>query len=583
LENVHVKASPDWLKNRLLSVGIRPVNNVVDITQFVMLETGHPLHAFDSDEIKGRKVIIKTLPKNTLFKTLDDKEIKLHEEDLMICNEEEGMCIAGVFGGKNSGIKETTKNVFLESAYFNPVSIRKTAKRHGLKTDAAFRYERGCDVNMTVYAIQRAVKLMADLADAVITSDVMDEYPTIIEPIVLPLSIDEVAKVAGKKIDKETVSSILRNLNFENSSISEQTLSVSVPLNKHDITRPIDLIEEILRIYGYNNIEIPAEIQYFPHSKQEPVLRKLQQKVSTYLANNGFCEMINNSLSKREYTSIFDFSDETERIDLVNPLNSELNAMRQTLLLSGLETIVRNLNNKNNNLKLFEFGKTYHLVNKEITDVIQRYSEKEKLSLFIVGKNHEENWIEAPKELDFFFLKNFVENILQQAGILFSTQTSSTEKETALLNTLFYTVSDQRIAKIGEINPQILKHFDIKKTIYYAEIEMPVLFSEYLKNKTLYIPIATTPSVKRDLALVIDKDVTYQKLEETVNQFGSRYIKKVSLFDVYEGDKLPEGKRQYALNFVLQHPDKTMTEEEINKIMDKLVGAFERECNAKLR
>jgi len=583
LEDLVIKESPEWLKNRLLSIGVRPINNVVDVTQYVMFETGHPLHAFDSDKIEGRKVIVKTLPKDTIFKTLDDRELKLHEDDLMICNAKKGMCIAGVYGGKDSGITENSKNVFLESAYFNPVSVRKTAKRHGLKTDAAFRYERGADVNMTVYALQRAAKLLVELANAVIASDVIDEYPTTIDPVVLPLSVEEVKKVAGKKIDLEIISSILLNLGFENSAISANKLSVTIPPNKHDIMRPIDLIEEVLRIYGYNNIETPDEIRYFQHSKPELTLRKFQQTISNYLANNGFCEMMNNSISKSEYASIFDFIDENERVDLVNPLSSELNAMRQSMLLPGLETIEKNLNNKNNNLKLFEFGKTYHFVNIDVTDVLQRYSEREKLSLFVTGKTHEENWMEQTKELDLFFLKNYLENILNKSGISFQTQTVPLEKETMLLNTLSYFNEEQPIATIGEVSPQVLKYFDIKKQIYYAEIEVTQLFSAYLNHKTFFTPVVTIPAVKRDLALVVDKSVTYQQLEKVATQFGSRHIRKVSLFDVYEGDKLPEGKKQYALNFVLQHPEKTMTDEEINKIMNKLTGAFERECGAILR
>jgi phenylalanyl-tRNA synthetase beta chain len=585
LEDVEVKESPDWLKSRLLSVGVRPVNNVVDITQFVMLETGHPLHAFDSDKIEGRKVIIKTLPKDTVFITLDDKEIKLNEEDLMICDEKKGMCIAGVYGGKNSGITPDTKNVFLESAYFNPISVRKTAKRHGLKTDAAFRFERGCDVTMTIYAIRRATQLLMELAGAVVASEVIDEYPTVIEPLVILLSIEDVAKITGKCIDLQTVSAILLNLGFENAIISENKLSVTVPLNKHDVTRPIDLVEEVLRIYGYNNIEISNEIRYFQHSKPEPTLQKLQKTVSTYLADNGFFEMMNNSLSKGEYASIFDYIDENERVNLANPLSSELNAMRQTLLFSGLETIAHNLNNKNNNLKLFEFGKSYHLVNKEAKDVLQRYAEKEWLSLFVTGKTHEENWIEEPKDLDFFFLKNYLENVLCKCGItqcIASLQTGN-ENDTTFIDTLFYIINEQSIAKIAQIHPKILKYFDIKKTLYYAEVNVELLFTEYLKSKTLFTPIATMPSVKRDLALVVDKSVTYQQLEKIATQFGSRHIKKISLFDVYEGDKLPEGKKQYALNFVLQHPEKTMTDEEINKIMNKLVAALEKECGATLR
>jgi phenylalanyl-tRNA synthetase beta chain len=580
---VEIKDSPDWLQNRLRSVGVRPINNVVDITQFVMLETGHPLHAFDSDKIDGRKVIVKTLPHNTLFKTLDDREIALHEEDLMICSATTGMCIAGVYGGKDSGITDVTKNVFLESAYFNPVFIRKTSKRHGLKTDAAFRFERGCDINMTPYAIRRATQLFVELTNAVVASETIDEYPSTKERLIIPLNIEEVANVAGKKIDLQTVSAILLNLGFENNTISENKLSVTVPLNKHDITRPIDLIEEVLRIYGFNNIETTNEIRYFPHSNPVQTPQKFQKTISTFLADNGFCEMINNSLTKGEYASAFNDIDENEKVNLVNPLSSELNALRQTLLFSGLETIAHNLNNKNNNLKLFEFGKSYHLANKEATDVLQRFSEKETLVLFVTGKTHEENWIESPKDLDFFYLKNFLENILQKSGITCNAQIFLNENETELTNTLIYINNEQSVAKIGEVSSKILKYFDIKKRIFYAEIEVPILFAEYLKKKMLYAPIAVTPSVKRDLALVVNKEVTYQQLEKVATQFGSRHIKKVSLFDVYEGDKLSEGKKQYALNFVLQHPDKTMTDEEINKIMDKLTSAFERECGATLR
>jgi phenylalanyl-tRNA synthetase beta chain len=584
LEDVTVKESPEWLKNRLLSVGVRPVNNVVDITQFVMLETGHPLHAFDSDKIEGRKVIIKTLPANTPFVTLDDRELKLHEDDLMICNEKNGMCIAGVYGGKDSGIKDTTKNVFLESAYFNPVSVRKTAKRHGLKTDAAFRFERGCDVTMTIYALRRATKLLVKLANAVVASEVIDEYPTTVDPLVILLSIEDVANVAGKHIDLQIVSSILLNLGFETTSISENKLSVTVPHNKHDITRPIDLIEEVLRIYGLNNIEIPVEMRYFNHSKQEPTLQKFQKTISTFLANNGFCEMMNNSLTKGEYASTFSFINENERINLVNPLSSELNAMRQTLLFSGLETIAHNLNNKNNNLKLFEFGKTYRLVNEEATDVMQRYAEKECLTLFVTGKTHDENWIEPPKDLDFFFLKNYLENVLNIAGVrAWHTTPQPTENDTTFMDALVYIFNDQPIAQIAQIHPKTLKYFDIKKPVFYAEINVTPLFAEFLNIKTLFTPIYTTPSVKRDLALVVEKTITYQQLENIAKQFGSRHIQKISLFDVYEGDKLPEGKKQYALNFVLQHPEKTMTDEDINKIMGKLLSAFERECGATLR
>jgi len=383
------------------------------------------------------------------------------------------------------------------------------------------------------------------------------------------------------------ISSILLNLGFENKFLSESKISVTIPPNKHDVTRAIDLIEEVLRIYGFNNIETSDEIRYYQHSKPEPTLRKLQKNLSIYLADNGFLEMLNNSITNGAYATTFDFMDSNERVDLVNPLNSELNAMRQTLLLAGLETIARNLNNKNNNLKLFEFGKTYHLVNKEATDVLQRFCEKEKLSVFVTGKTHEDSWIEPNKEMDFFFLKNFVDNILRKCGVdAADTQLIASlpnEPVSPLVDTLYYMKNDKCVAQMGQVVSNVLKYFDIKKPVFYAEIDMAMLFDEYLNVKTLYSPIATPPSVKRDLALVVDKNVTYQQLQKVTAQFGSRHIKKISLFDVYEGDKLPKDKKQYALNFVLQHPDKTLTDEEINKIMSKLQVAFERECGATLR
>jgi phenylalanyl-tRNA synthetase beta chain len=411
---------------------------------------------------------------------------------------------------------------------------------------------------------------------------VIDEYPTAIEPRVIPLAVYDVEKMAGKRIDKQTISSILLNLGFENSAMSEEKLSVTIPHNKHDIKRPVDLIEEVLRIYGFNNIDTSSEIKYLPHSKPYPTILQFQKKISTYLADNGFIEMMNNSITRGEYASIYDFLDETERVDLVNPLNSELNALRQSMLLSGLETIELNLNNKNNNLKLFEFGKTYHIVNKEDANPLQRFSEREKLALFVTGKTSEDNWIEPSQDLDFFFIKNYVENILHKSGVSFTPV--QCVAETPLNNGLFYLIKDNYVlAKAGQIEPKILKYFGIKKSVYYAVIDIIPLFEAELENKMAYTRIATHPSVKRDLALVVDKHITYQQLEKVATQLGSRHIKKVSLFDVYEGDKLPKGKKQYALNFVLQHPDKTMTDAEINKIMGKLVSAFEKGCGASLR
>lgn len=583
-ENITVTDSPEWLQNRLKSIGIRPVNNIVDITQFVMFEIGQPLHAFDSDYIKGNHVIIKNLPSETPFITLDGNEIKLHEEDLMICNQEEGMCIAGVYGGLHSGVTEKTKNIFLESAYFNPVSVRKTSKRHSLKTDAAFRFERGCDPDVTVYAIKRAANLIQEIAGGTLVSEIIDVYPTEIEKPTISISVAEVEKLIGKHIEINTISNILLSLGFEIHHVDVDQLLVTVPLNKTDITRPVDLIEDILRIYGYNNVEIPETLQYIPNSKLDSSQSKLQKSLSLYLSNIGFNEIMNNSITTKNYSEIFDFIDETERIDLVNPLSSDLNAMRQSLLFSGLETIFRNSNTRNTNLQLFEFGRTYHIRTGSTKgdDVKKRYCEKESLSIFLTGERTENSWNQSSVEVDFFMLKNVVHNILSK--INFPTDAIVSRQGSALfLEHLIYSVDNNDLVQFGQVHPKILKQFDIKKPVFYAEINFELLYSLSKLNKVLYKAIPAYPTVKRDLALVVDKAVTYATLESIAYKFGTSKLKKVTLFDVYEGEKIEQGKKSYALNFVLQHEEKTLTEEDITKTMNKLIAAFERECGAKLR
>lgn len=584
-ENITVADSPEWLQNRLKSIGIRPVNNIVDITQYIMFEIGQPLHAFDSDYITGNQVIIKNLPSETPFVTLEGNEIKLHEEDLMICNQKEGMCIAGVYGGLHSGVTEKSKNIFLESAYFNPVSVRKTSKRHSLKTDAAFRFERGCDPDITLYAIKRAANLIQEIAGGSLVSEIIDVYPSEIEKPSISLSVTEVEKLIGKSIEMNTISSILLSLGFEIAHIAEDQLLVTVPLNKTDITRPIDLIEDILRIYGYNNVEIPELLQYVPHIKQEQSLAKLQKSLSLLLTGNGFFEIMNNSITTSRYADSFDFINENERIDLVNPLSSDLNAMRQSLLFSGLETIIRNLNNRNNNLKLFEFGKTYHLnpEHKNDSDVTVRYSEKEMLSIFTTGEIMESSWNKTAVDVDFFYLKNVIHNILSKTNFPVEQLQSKISESSMFLEHLVYTIQDQVLVQFGQVHPKILKQFDIKKPVFYGEIDSKILFTSIQNRVVQYKPIPSFPSVKRDLALVVDKTISYQKLEEIAYKYGSSKLKKVSLFDVYEGEKMEEGKKSYALNFILQHDEKTLTEEEISKTMNKLITAFERECGAKLR
>lgn len=586
-DNVKVGDSPAWLQTKLNSVGIRPINNVVDITQFIMLELGQPMHAFDADKIKGNKVIVKNLPEGTPFVTLDGNEVKLSENDLMICNAEEGMCIAGVYGGLHSGITADTTRVFLESAYFNPVSIRKTAKRHGLKTDASFRYERGCDPDITVYAIKRAAELIQELTGASVISDVVDYYPTKIEPCQVTLLYSDVNKVAGKVIDKQIVSKILLLLGMEVQTSGEDQLLVTVPLNKADVTRPIDLIEEILRIYGYNNIEIPDVISYrIAAGDNVDMAYQQQMTISTYLADNGFFEVMNNSLTKYEYAEHFNFINENEAVKLLNPLSSELNAMRQTLLFHGLENVERNVNNKNANLRLFEFGKTYHLntTADKSEDVVTRYQEKNEMVMFVTGKDAEDSWNRKAQDLDLFYLRNMVENVLRKVNFPMDKLTLATDGDMRMFcDKVDYRCGDDTVVSVGLLSPAVLKFFGLKRQVYYAEFNLAVLQACTVGQQVKYQQINTFPAVKRDLALVVDSNVTYDALEKIGFKYGSKLVKSISLFDVYEGDKVEEGKKSYALNFVLQNPNKTLTDEEINKVMNKLISAYEREMGAKLR
>ncbi|MBR5920369.1 MAG: phenylalanine--tRNA ligase subunit beta [Bacteroidales bacterium] len=587
LEGINVKESPEWLQTKLKSVGVRPINNIVDITQFIMLEYGQPMHAFDADKIEGNKVIVKNLPEGTPFVTLDGNEVKLSAADLMICNEKEGMCIAGVYGGLHSGITANTTRLFLESAYFNPVSIRKTAKRHGLKTDASFRYERGCDPTITVYALKRAVELVMDLAGGYPVMDIVDRYPNIIAPCQITLYYDEVNQVAGKVIEKKTVTRILELLDMEVKPVGEDKVIVTVPQNKVDVTRPIDLIEEILRIYGYNNIEIPTTLNYdMSCLRQNDGAYQMQISISKYLADNGFYEVMNNSLTKAEYAEKFDFLDERETVKLLNPLSSELNAMRQTLLFSGLENVARNVNNKAADLRIFEFGKTYHFNPQTVVgdDVTIRYQEKEMMSMFVTGKLGEDDWSGKAAEADFFYLRNMIDNFLQKINFPMEKMTLVTDDEPRMFaQHVAYRVGELTPVRVGVLRKDILRAFDIKKSVYYAEIEVKTL-NELIQGRAVsFQPINTFPAVRRDLALVVDKTVNYDTLEKIARKYASKLLKQVSLFDVYEGSRVGEGQKSYALNFVLQSADKTLTDEEINKVMNKLISAYEREIGAKLR
>jgi phenylalanyl-tRNA synthetase beta chain len=586
IDDIKVQESPEWLQTKLRSVGVRPINNIVDITQYIMLELGQPMHAFDADKIEGDKVIVKNLPEGTPFVTLDGNEVKLSANDLMICNEKEGMCIAGVYGGLHSGITETTTRLFLESAYFNPVSIRKTAKRHGLKTDASFRYERGCDPSITVYALKRAVELVLELAGGYPVMNILDRYPNEIEPAQITLYYEDVNQVAGKVIEKQTITKILVLLDMEVKPAGDDKLIVTVPQNKADVTRPIDLIEEILRIYGYNNIEIPTTLTYdMSCLRQNDNCYQMQTTISKYLADNGFFEVMNNSLTKAEYAQRFDFLDERETVKLLNPLSSELNAMRQSLLFCGLENVSRNVNNKTADLRLFEFGKTYRLNPQSVVgdDVTVRYQERDMMSLFVTGKLGDDNWEGKSADADFFHLRNMIDNFLVKINFPMEKIQLVTDTEPKMFaQHVSYKVGDATPIHVGILRADILRYFDLKKPVYYAEIDVEAV-NALRKNAVNYTPINPYPAVRRDLALVVDKDVTYDTLEKIGYKYASKLLKQVNLFDVFEGAALGDGKKSYALNFVLQSADRTLTDEEINKTMNKLVAAYEREVGAKLR
>ena len=587
LEGIKVQESPEWLQTKLKSVGVRPINNIVDITQFIMLELGQPMHAFDADKIEGNKVIVKNLPEGTPFVTLDGNEVKLSADDLMICNEKEGMCIAGVYGGLHSGITENTTRLFLESAYFNPVSIRKTAKRHGLRTDASFRYERGCDPSVTVYALKRAVELVMELAGGYPVMDIVDRYPVEIEPAQITLFYDQVNRVAGKVIDKQVITNILMLLDMEVKPVGEEKIMVTVPLNKADVTRPIDLIEEILRIYGYNNIEIPTTLSYdMSCLRQNESSYQMQMTISKYLADNGFYEVMNNSLSRAEYAQQYDFLNENETVKLLNPLSSELNAMRQTLLFSGLENVSRNVNNKAADLRLFEFGKTYHFNPQTAAgdDVTVRYQERIMMSMFVTGKLGEDNWEGKAAAADFFYLRNMIDNFLERINFPMEKVQLVTDSEPRMFaQHVSYKVGDQMPVHVGVLRGDILRDFDLKKPVYYAEIDVMMLNGLVNPRPVEYQTINTFPAVRRDLALVVEKSVSYDTLEKIGYKYASKLLKQINLFDVYEGAGVGEGMKSYALNFVLQSADKTLTDEEITKVMNKLISAYEREVGAKLR
>jgi phenylalanyl-tRNA synthetase beta chain len=572
--DVEVKDSPEWIQNRLKSIGITPKNNIVDITNYVLHELGQPLHAFDASKIKGNKVIVKTLAQGTKFTTLDEVERELHSEDIMICDAESNpLCIAGVFGGINSGVSEKTTSIFLESAYFNPVSIRKTAKRHALNTDASFRFERGIDINFTEYALKRAALLIEEYAGGKVASDVMDFYPEKIEDFQVFLSYESAFRLIGQEIDKETIKNILASLEIKISSETEGGLGLTIPSYRVDVQREADIIEEILRVYGYNNIKFSHKLNTSISFNSNKDI-SLENIVANQLTTLGFNETMANSLTKEEYSSFSENLKSEFNVTMLNPLSNDLKVMRQSLLFSGLESISYNLNRKNNSLKLYEFGKTYHKYEKG-------YQEDKHLTIFVSGARTKDTWTSLTQNSEFFYLKGIVMSILERIGV--TNIKTSPVKSDVFSEGIVLSLGKNKLVEFGVIKKKILKEFGIKQEVLFADFDWTSILSISGKKKIKVSMLPKFPSVKRDLALLLDQKITFKEIYDLAFQSERNLLKDVGLFDVYQGDKLPEGKKSYAVSFVLQDNNKTLEDRQIDKIMQKLQQSFEKNLGAVLR
>ena len=574
ISDVKVKPSPSWLQNRLKAIGLTPKNNIVDVTNYVLHELGQPLHAFDASKIKGNKVIVKTLPAGTKFTTLDDVERTLHEEDLMICHADGPMCIAGVFGGKDSGVTENTQSIFLESAYFNPVSIRKTAKRHTLSTDASFRFERGVDPSITEYALKRAALLIQEVAGGEITSDIVDFYPKKIEDFQVFLNFDKTAKIIGEEIPKDTIKKILVSLDIKINTISDAGIGLSIPPYRVDVQREIDVIEEILRVYGYNNIKFSQKLNATISNSSRTEEFKVQNVIANQLCSLGFNEMMANSLTSPEYTKLSELIKCEFNVMMLNPLSSDLSAMRQSMLFSGLEAISYNINRRNSDLKFFEFGKTYH-------KLPSGYEENKHLTMFVTGNTTKETWNQATAKSDFFLFKGYVNTVLSRLGLDAKITTLPLEMD-LLSEGVSLVIGKETIVEFGTVKKNILKHFDIKQEVFYADFDWNRI-QKYVSNKIKFTDIPKYPEVRRDLSLLLDESVTFENIYAIAKQTEKALLKEVNLFDVYQGKNLPEGKKSYAVSFTIQDNSKTLTDTQIEKIMSKLQGNFEKQLGASLR
>ena len=572
--DVEVKDSPEWIQNRLKSIGLSPKNNIVDITNYVLHELGQPLHAFDAEKIEGNKVVVKTLESGTKFTTLDGIERELHSEDIMICDAASNpLCIAGVFGGINSGVTEKTTSIFLESAYFNPVSIRKTAKRHALNTDASFRFERGIDINFTKYALKHAAILIKEYSNGKIASDVMDFYPEKMDDFQVFLSYDNAFRLIGQELDKETIKNILASLEIKISSETEAGLGLTIPSFRVDVQREADIIEEILRVYGYNNIKfshkLNSSISF--NSNKDTIVENV---VANHLTSLGFNETMANSLTKEDYISFSENLKTEFNVSMLNPLSNDLKVLRQSLLFSGLESISYNLNRKNNSLKLYEFGKTYHKYE-------HGYQEDKHLTIFISGARTKDTWTIPSQNSDFFYLKGIIISILDRIGI--SNLKTSPIKSDVFSEGIVFSLGKKKLVEFGIVTKQIRKEFGIKQEVLFADFDWSTILSISGNKKIKVSNLTKFPSVKRDLALLLDEKITFKEIYDLAFQSERNLLKDVDLFDVYQGEKLPEGKKSYAVSFVLQDKNKTLEDRQIDKIMLKLQQSFENNLEAVLR
>lgn len=584
ISNVQVQESPGWLKNRLRAIGLSPINNIVDISNYVLHECGQPLHAFDADKIAGQQVIIKNLPEKTRFITLDRQERELSASDLMICDTEKALCIAGVFGGAESGVTEQSRNVFLESACFRSVSVRKTARRHDLNTDASFRFERGSDPHITVWALKRAAMLIREIAGGLISSEIVDEYPREIKNLQIDVSYDNITRLTGKEIDRKLINKILESLDIHIIKTSNNIITCEVPAYRVDVTREADIIEEILRIYGYNNIEIPDKVNSTLSFFERPDKEKVVNTISDMLSGAGFTEIMSNSLNPSGwYRESPDFNDES-LVLLANPLSTDLDCMRQSMLFGGLNAVSRNINRQNTDLRFYEFGTSYFRnKHQDSTSPLNNYNEKYGLDLFITGNKNPENWNTRIEETDFYSIKSAVEMILNKMGYRIDFLDTDEKKQDYYTEGLELKQNGYLLAHFGKISRSYLDKHEIKQNVFYGHIEFDNILEHLKKHSISFHELPKYPSVRRDLALLVDKDISFEQIKKLAFKTEKKLLRQVGLFDVYESDTLGKNKKSYAVSFILRDDKRTLTDKIIDKVMKKLFGVFEKETGARIR